>query len=115
MLFQSYECVHCPTRTNATKATTVLNIADFIIIQLKLFYYDLATGTAHKLVPNLQIELEIENILLGTLTWHAIVYHHGNTPRSGQYTSAVKYNDTWFLVEDQRISNEVRFTCTMND
>ena len=114
-LVQSYPCVNCPTRTNATKARTVLNISDFIIFQLKLYHYDLTTATAHKLVPNLQIELEIENILLGTLTLHAIVYHHGNTPRSGHYTSAVKYNNTWFLVDDQRISNVVRFTCTMDD
>ena len=98
-------------RTISTESKALLNVPDFIIFQLVIFEYKLATCASQKLVPNLRIETGIWSILLGTLSFRAIIYHHSNNLCSGNYTSAVKYNETWFSVDTE---HDVRFTCTIN-
>ena len=100
-LIRDYLCSNCQTRTNARKSTTLFNVSDALIAQLVIFRYDQSTGVMRKLVPNITIETEIENVLLGTLKLHAIIYHHGDTPNSGHYTAAVKYGEQWYSVNDE--------------
>lgn len=73
-----------------------MNVSDFITFWSIIFEYDLATSASDKLVLKLRIETEILRILSRRLSLHAIIYHHGNNPRRGHYTSALKYNETSF-------------------
>ncbi|XP_066930953.1 uncharacterized protein [Clytia hemisphaerica] len=116
-LIEDYVCSNCPIRTNATKSRTLFNVSHALIIQLVIFCYDQTTGRLKKLVPNLNIETEIENVLLGTLELQAIVYHHGNTPDSGHYTSVVKYNEQWYSVNDDHVTviKGDEFNCKISD
>ena len=66
-LIRDYQCSNCQTGTNATKSTTLFNVSDALITQLVIFRYDQSTGVMRKLVPNITIETEIENVLLGTI------------------------------------------------
>lgn len=45
---------------------------------------------------------------------HAIIYNHSNNTCSGHYISAVKYNETWFFVDAESIS-DVSFSSKIND
>ena len=114
---QDYICSNCPTRTNATKSRTLFNVSDALIIQLVIFRYDQTTGSLKKLVPNLNIETEIENVLLGTLKLQAIIYHHGETPNSGHYSAVVKYDKQWYSVNDEHVTliNSEEFNCKASD
>ena len=91
-LQEAYPCPTCRIRTIATKSTVVFNVADTLIIQLIIFGFDRTTNSSKKLAPNLTIETKIENVLLGTLHLQGIVYHHGNSPNSGHYTSEYIFN-----------------------
>ena len=89
-----YKCDSCksthPEGTVATQVRTLMSINKYIIIQLKTFGFDRYTKRSFKISPNIQIDEQIDNILLGKLNLRAIVYHSGDTPTSGHYVSCVK-------------------------
>ena len=117
LLEDLYDCLICPARTNATKSKTIISISDFVIISLVVFRYDQATNTSRKLVPNLNIETHFENVLLVNITLQAVIFHHGDTPNSVHYTSAVKYGNIWHITNDERVLTiqNPNFNCTVND
>ena len=39
-----------------------------------------------------------------------MVYHHGKIATSGHYTTTIKSNDQWFLVNDRHVYKNPRFT-----
>ena len=55
---------------------------------LKIFCYDNITG-AFKIIPNLIIEEETNNILFGKLRLCAVVYHIGNSEYQGHFVYAM--------------------------
>ena len=66
------------------------------------------------MIPNLTIDEEVITAW-GKIKLHAIVYHHGYDICSGHYTAGIKMNETWFSVDDTRVSKNVKFTCTPHD
>ena len=64
-----------------------------------------------KIIPDLIIEEEINNILIGTLKLRAIVYHVGDSPDQGHYVCAVKNGDTWYTCNDDQINFGVKLEC----
>ena len=88
-----YECQHCkPVRTVATQERTLINIEKYIILQLKVFGYNKHTQSPFKIVPNLKIEEEITNLVLGKFRLCSIVYHIGDSSFQGHYVCSVKEN-----------------------
>ena len=81
---EPFKCTPCqlsnPEGTAATQTRTVMNIEKYIILQLKTFGYDRISQQPFKRIPNLRIEEEVDNILLGKLNLIAIVYHIGDSP-----------------------------------
>ena len=116
---KKYECKHCnPIKTDATRQRTLINAEKYVIIQLKIFgYNDAFDDGAFKIIPNLIIEEEINNILLGKLSLCAVVYHIGNSPYHGHYVSAVKDGQSWYTCNDDRIDLGVKLRCnpSVND
>ena len=114
-----YKCEHCrltqPNGTEATRARTVMNINKYIIIQLKTFGYDQTTQQIFKTIPELRIEEQIDNILLGKLNLCAVVYHIGNSPTQGHYVSCVKENNIWYTCNDSICTNGVKLHCAPTD
>jgi len=117
LLDEPYVCSNCPIRTMALKSTTLLHVSDYLIISLGLFRFDQATNTCRKVIPEITIENRIDNILLGTLQLQAVIFHHGETANSGHYTSAVKYGEQWFSVDDAIVNpiHNPNFNCKVND
>ena len=73
---ERYVCKHFyPIRTVSTRQRTVLNAEKYIIMQLMIFGYDRSTNGRFKIIQNLIIEEEINNILLGKLHLCAVIYH----------------------------------------
>merc|ERR1712083_414574 len=72
---------------------------------------------AFKIIPNLIIEEEINNILLGKLRLCAVVYHIGNSPYHGHYVCAVKDGQSWYTCNDDRVDLGVKLRCnpSVND
>ena len=106
-----YECEHCnPIKTDATRQRTLINAEKYFIIQLKIFGYNGITD-AFKIIPNLIIEEEINNILLGKLRLCAVVYHIGNSPYHGHYVCAVKDGQSWYTCNDDKIDLGVKLRC----
>ena len=60
-----------PIKTDATQQRTLINAEKYVIIQLKIFAYNGMIG-AFKITPNLTIEEERNNILLGKLCLHTM-------------------------------------------
>ncbi|XP_066911966.1 uncharacterized protein [Clytia hemisphaerica] len=102
-LQEAYECSHCPVRTVAKKFRTLFNVSNVLVIQLVIFGFDQNTFVSKKLAPNLNVETQFDNVLLGKLHLQAIVYHHGNSANSGHYTAVVKYGETWYRVDDESV------------
>lgn len=68
-----------------------------------------------KMIPNLVIDEEVLTAY-GKLKLHAIVYHYGTETNNGHYTASVKMNETWFEVDDTRISKKnIQFNYTPTD
>merc|ERR1712147_380988 len=82
----------------------------YFIIQLKIFGYNGITD-AFKIIPNLIIEEEINNILLGKLRLCAVVYHIGNSPYHGHYVCAIKDGQSWYTCNDDKIDLGVKLRC----
>ena len=102
-----YKCENCkyshPEGTIATNGRTLTNFNKYLIIQLKTFGFDRCNRRSFKSIPNLQIEEQVENVLLGKLNLCAIVYHiGGDSPVSGHYVSSVKRNNgmVWYGMGD---------------
>jgi ubiquitin C-terminal hydrolase len=107
-----YVCGHCnPIKTVATRQRTLLNAEKYVIIQLKIFGYNRSMNRGFKIIPDLTIEEEITNILIGTLHLCAIVYHTGDSPDQGHYVCAVKNGDTWYTCNDDQINFGVKLEC----
>ena len=112
-----YKCEHCkyshPDGTLATQGRTVMNLKKYLIIQLKTFGYDQCFRQSFKSIPNLQIEEQVENILLGKLNLCAVIYHiGGDSPVSGHYVSSVKRNNIWYTCNDVAIKEDrVKLSC----
>merc|ERR1712083_561993 len=66
---------------------------------------------AFKIIPNLLIEEEINNILLGKLRLCTVVYHIGNSPDRRHYVCAVKDGQSWYTCNDDRIDLGVKVRC----
>ena len=109
---EPYACEHCcPIRTTASRARTLMNVKECMIIQLKTFGYDQITRQPFKTIPKLVIEEEINNILLGKLKLLAIVYHIGTSPNHGHYVTAVKFCDEWYTCNDAIVEIGVKLNC----
>ena len=78
--------------------------------------YDEKTRQILKAIPNLQIEEQVENVLLGKLNLRGIIYHVGDSPVNGHYVSSVKRNNTWYTCNDTECdSNSVKLGCVKTD
>ena len=109
---ERYACKHCnPIRTVATRQRTVLNAEKYIIMQLMIFGYNRNTNHRFKIVPNLIIEEEVSNILLGKLRLCAVIYHIGDSPDQGHYVCAIKEGNTWYTCNDDRVDLGVKLKC----
>merc|ERR1712034_217381 len=73
--------------------------------------YNRSMNRGFKIIPDLTIEEEITNILIGTLHLCAIVYHTGDSPDQGHYVCAVKNGDTWYTCNDDQINFGVKLEC----
>ena len=101
---ERYACEHCnPVKTVATRQRILMNAEKYIIMQLKIFGYDRICNRRFKIIPNLIIEEEIDNILLGKLHLCAVIYHIGDSPDQGHYVCAIKDDDIWYTCNDDRI------------
>ena len=116
---EPYKCEPCqlskPEGTAATQTRTVMNIEKYIILQLKTFGYDRISQQPFKRIPNLRIEEEVDNILLGKLNLIAIVYHIGDSPIQGHYVSCVKENNIWYYCNDAIVTKGVKLNCYPTD
>ena len=114
-----FKCLPCQsTKTNGTEATrarTLMNLKKYIIIQLKTFDYDRKSQRTYKTVPNLTIEEQVNNILLGKLNLCAIVYHIGDSPSEGHYVTSVKENNIWYTCNDSICKEGVKLSCDPTD
>ena len=110
-----YQCEHCPQKTQASYSSTLWNVEKYMIVQLKIFEFNRDTLAYTKKIPNLFIEEEINNILLGILDLRAVVYHIGDSPFSGHYMSSVKYNETWYTTNDDKCYAGVQLHCSNNN
>ena len=107
-----YVCEHCsPIKTVATRQRTLLYAEKYVVMQLKIFGYNRDNNRGFKIIPDLIIEEEINNILIGTLKLRAIVYHVGDSPDQGHYVCAVKNGDTWYTCNDDQINLGVKLKC----
>ena len=106
-------CESCQTRGNCYQTSTIFSLPDILIIQLALFSYVDANNT-EKIIPNMNLD-ETLSLFGKTLTLHGIIYHSGPNTNSGHYTSAVRLNDTWYTINDERISEGVKLYCVSTD
>ena len=58
------------------------------------------THQSNKIIPNILIDSQFSNELLGTFKLKAAVYHSGDSPNGGHYKSSFKYNDQLFTTSD---------------
>ena len=113
MMDELYDCSQCkPNRTLATRNVTMMNVEKYLAIQLKIFKFDRNTQQPSKIVPNIFIDPEFTNELLGTFKLRAIVYHSGNSSNVGHYKSSVKYNNTMYTISDGDTNANVDFDDT---
>ena len=114
-----YKCNSCesshPEGTEATQVRTLMSINKYIIFQLKIFGFDRDTNQSYKISPNLQIDEEVDNILLGKLKLRAIVYHTGDTPTSGHYMSSVQIDNIWYTCNDSHCTEGVKLRSSSTD
>ena len=68
-----------------------------------------------KIIPNVIIDEEFHNILLGTFDLKGVVYHIGGSIAGGLYVSPVKKNNIWYTVNDEIYSLGVKLKCSSND
>ena len=111
---KDYRCDRptCQLVNSSTQAVSVTHISDMFIIQLGIFQF--VDGISKKIIPRLNIDEEIH--IWDTMTLHAIIYHQGEQANSGHYTSAVKINDSWFMISDSIVSNQdVKLSCSAED
>ena len=76
-----------------------------------VFGFDKHTQGPFKIVPNLTIEEEIINLILGKFCLRAVVYHIGDSTFQGHYVCAVKENGTWYTCNDDKIALGVKLSC----
>lgn len=116
-----YQCTACqqtrsnPNGTAPTRSQTLMNVKKYLTVQIKTFDYDRIHQQLCKKVPNLRIEEQIHNILLGKLNLCAIIYHIGNSPNQGHYVASVKYNDIWYTCDDTVCQPGVTLNCSRSD
>ena len=119
MMDEPYKCTPCllskPRGTAASQTRIVMNIKKYIILQLKTFGYDRISQQPFKRIPNLRIEEQVDNILLGKLDLIAIVYHIGDSPIQGHYVSCVKENNIWYYCNDNIVTEGVKLNCYPTD
>ena len=106
-LDEPYQCEKCRSSwigtpqngTEATRSRNIININNYMIIQLKTFNYEIGRGS-YKTIPPLRIEQQIENNILGKLNLRAIVFHIGDSPTQGHYVTCIKENNIWYRCND---------------
>ena len=104
-----FRCQTCHSIGNCYKTDTIVKLPDILFIQLKLFSYN-NDGSSEKIVPNLNID-ESLSLYGKTLNLSAIIYHDGPNTASGHYTSSIKINETWFTINDTKVSEGAKFFC----
>ena len=77
-----------------------MNLQKYVIVQLKTFSFNRFTREVSQNIPELIIEEQFDNILLGKLNLSAIVYHIGDSPTEGHYVACVKRITTWYACND---------------
>ena len=111
-----YNCSICESKQNAFKHLHAWNIPERLIIQLKLFEFNIVGGqyqynkipTKVKFPANLDMNRykSVHNPVNLDYQYelYAVIHHSGN-PRGGHYVCYVKnsLNGQWFLFNDQRV------------
>ena len=109
---QGYRCDRCHRVNTTTKSVCPTQLSDAFVIQLNVFRF--IDGSVRKVIPSLRIDQEI-SLWGNTMTLSGIIYHEGEQPNCGHYTSAVKMNNAWFLISDTVVWKERKLTCTQRD
>ena len=101
---ENYRCVdECQKLNTSTKADSVTQLSDALIMQLNIFkYIDGIIDEEISLWGN-------RKVLSG------IIYHVGEQFHCGQYTSRVNVDSTWFLISDTRILRQQKLKCCSRD
>ena len=86
-----YRCDKCGQDNTCDKVDLISGLADVLIINLKIFTYDPVRNIMTKVVPNLNINQELNN-LWGNWALHCIIYHEGLHANNGHYTCGVNMN-----------------------
>jgi ubiquitin C-terminal hydrolase len=111
-----YNCSICESKQNASKHLHVWNMPERLIIQLKLFEFNIVMGQYQydkiSTKVNFPVNLDLNKYksihnpvdLNYQYELYAVIHHSGN-PRGGHYISYVKnaLNGQWFLFNDQRV------------
>ena len=79
---------------------------DVLIIQLKMFDYDIISNQPRKRTPNIIIDEELR--CFDTYELFGIVWHSGDSANSGHYVSNVKVNGVWYLTNDTLVTRELK-------
>ena len=78
---------------------------------IKIFGYDRSSNHRFKIIPNVIIKEEIDNILEGKLHLCTVIYHFGDSPDQGHYVCAVKDDDILYNCNDDQIDLGVTLRC----
>ena len=107
---ENYRCADGSQKLNiSTRAVYVTQLSDALIIQLNIFKY--SDGISKKAVPNLSTDEEI-SFQGNRMVLSGIIYHEGEQSHCGYYTSAVKVNNTCFLISDTGILRKQKLLCS---
>ena len=113
-----FTCQYCNKKNCAKKYISNLSVNNLLLIQLKIFYFDKENGVTLKLAPNIDVDNEI-TIHSETFLLKAIIYHHGKdgtSTSSGHYTVSIKYDEEWFVFNDDKVFSEsVKLTFSKED
>ena len=85
-----------------TQTQDIILVSDYLIIQLNIFKFDSYTGP-FKLQPKIEINQHI-SIAETNMDLFGIVFHRGTSVNAGHYTSAVLAANSWFMTNDEYIS-----------
>jgi len=100
------------------KTTRIASIPEVLIIQLKRFEYDVATGNREKLDSRFEFpnELDMSSVLSSNFSQQSIyslngVIVHSGGVDMGHYISLIRKNSNWYCYDDSRVKmiDEKRF------
>ena len=110
-----YRCDNFDHENTCEKVDLINGLADALIINLKIFSYDLIRNRMTKTIPKVKINREIKD-LWRNWTFHSIICHEGLQAHSGQYMCGVQVNDTFFFISDTRVVMEdMHLSCRQGD